>query len=176
MFEKILVAVDDSETTVEVVANAIALAKATHGDLKFLTVLSPLSAGYPDPIYLTADSVHATVSTEAFQGHLDTWKQAQAQSLNQLKQWVHQAATDGVKATYEQELGDPSRLICEIATHWQANLILMGRRGRVGISEFLLGSVSNYVMHHAPCSVLTIQSPRNSHTATPLPQQSTAIS
>jgi nucleotide-binding universal stress UspA family protein len=27
------------------------------------------------------------------------------------------------------------------------------------LTEMVLGSVSNYVLHHAPCSVLTIQSP-----------------
>jgi nucleotide-binding universal stress UspA family protein len=33
----------------------------------------------------------------------------------------------------------------------------MGRRGRTGLSELFLGSVSNYVTHHAPCSVLTLK-------------------
>lgn len=33
----------------------------------------------------------------------------------------------------------------------------MGRRGHKGLSEILLGSVSNYVVHHAPCSVLVLQ-------------------
>ncbi|RMG10302.1 MAG: universal stress protein, partial [Cyanobacteria bacterium J055] len=36
-------------------------------------------------------------------------------------------------------------------------LIIVGRRGRQGIEEAVLGSVSNYVVHHAPCSVLAIQ-------------------
>lgn len=38
-----------------------------------------------------------------------------------------------------------------------ADLIVIGRRGRKNISEILLGSVSNYVIHHAPCSVLVVQ-------------------
>jgi len=38
-------------------------------------------------------------------------------------------------------------------------VIMIGRHGRTGLAEFFLGSVSNYVMHHAPCSVLTIQGP-----------------
>ncbi len=38
-----------------------------------------------------------------------------------------------------------------------ADLIVLGRRGRTGLAEALLGSVSNYVLHHAPCSVLVVQ-------------------
>jgi len=36
-------------------------------------------------------------------------------------------------------------------------LVVVGRRGHSGLSELFLGSVSNYVLHRAPCSVLTIQ-------------------
>ncbi|MEO0534892.1 MAG: universal stress protein [Cyanobacteria bacterium P01_A01_bin.123] len=170
MFKKILVAVDDSEITPDLVSRAIALAKATHAHLKFLTVLYPISVGYPNPIDLTVDGIPSTVSTEAFQRYLDTWKQAQAESLNRLVNWVKQAETAGVEASYEQELGEPSRLICDIAAYWQADVILIGRRGRVGISELLLGSVSNAVMHHASCSVLTIQG----HTSRSSPSTVTA--
>ena len=35
--------------------------------------------------------------------------------------------------------------------------MVIGRRGHKNISEMFLGSVSNYVMHHAPCSVLVVQ-------------------
>ncbi|NEO28803.1 MAG: universal stress protein, partial [Kamptonema sp. SIO4C4] len=35
--------------------------------------------------------------------------------------------------------------------------VIIGRRGRVGLSEILLGSVSNYVLHHAPCAVMVVQ-------------------
>ena len=36
-----------------------------------------------------------------------------------------------------------------------------------GLSELILGSVSNYVLHHAPCSVLTLQSLKNTTTQSP---------
>ncbi|MGC1393382.1 MAG: universal stress protein [Coleofasciculaceae cyanobacterium] len=36
-------------------------------------------------------------------------------------------------------------------------MVVVGRRGRTGLAEAFLGSVSNYVVHHAPCSVLVIQ-------------------
>jgi len=50
-------------------------------------------------------------------------------------------------------------MICELAIDWNADLIMMGRRGRSGIAEFFLGSVSNYVLHHAPCSVQIVHLP-----------------
>lgn len=41
-----------------------------------------------------------------------------------------------------------------VARNWQADVIVIDRRG---ISELLMGSVSNYVLHHAQCSVFTVQ-------------------
>ncbi|MDB9482953.1 universal stress protein, partial [Dolichospermum circinale CS-537/05] len=43
-------------------------------------------------------------------------------------------------------------------------LIMMGRRGRSGLAEFFLGSQSNYVLHHAPCSVQIVHLPVSSKT------------
>lgn len=53
--------------------------------------------------------------------------------------------------------GSPERSICEIAQTWEADLIIVGSRGLTGIKEMFLGSVSNYVTHHAPCSVLIVR-------------------
>ncbi|MEA5469202.1 universal stress protein [Spirulina sp. 06S082] len=40
---------------------------------------------------------------------------------------------------------------------WQADLIAIGRCGHSGLTELFLGSVSNYVLYHAFCSVLIVQ-------------------
>ena len=45
--------------------------------------------------------------------------------------------------------------IIEFARSSSADLIIMGRHGRHGISR-LLGSTANSVLHHAPCDVLAI--------------------
>jgi hypothetical protein len=33
----------------------------------------------------------------------------------------------------------------------------MGKRGHQGLKQMFLGSVSNYVIHHSPCSILLVQ-------------------
>ena len=51
-------------------------------------------------------------------------------------------------------LGTPSAMILEEATKRRSDLILMGTRGRQGITRFVLGSVSHAVLHQMPCPVL----------------------
>lgn len=47
--------------------------------------------------------------------------------------------------------------ILEAAKLWPADLIVMGSHGRRGFTKFLLGSVSEAVVSHAPCSVEIIK-------------------
>lgn len=51
-------------------------------------------------------------------------------------------------------LGTPAAVILQEATKLRADLILMGTRGRQGITRFVLGSVSHAVLHKMPCPVL----------------------
>jgi nucleotide-binding universal stress UspA family protein len=51
-------------------------------------------------------------------------------------------------------VGTPSTMILQEATTLRSDLILMGTRGRQGITRFVLGSVSHAVLHKTPCPVL----------------------
>ena len=55
-------------------------------------------------------------------------------------------------------LGTPSTMILQEATTLRSDLILMGTRGRQGITRFVLGSVSHAVLHKTPCPVLAFHS------------------
>ncbi|XHX76354.1 MAG: universal stress protein [Stenomitos frigidus ULC029] len=74
-----------------------------------------------------------------------------------LQTYQQKAQAWHVSPDFSYEMGNPGQAICNVAHQWGADLIILGRRGNKGIAELLGGSVSNYVVHHAPCSVLVIQ-------------------
>jgi len=55
------------------------------------------------------------------------------------------------------ELGVPAAKIIDAAKKWPADLIVMGSHGRGKIGGLFLGSVSQEVLHHAPCPVLVVR-------------------
>ena len=63
----------------------------------------------------------------------------------------------GYKAHGVALLGTPSTIILQEAATLRSELILMGTRGRQGITRFVLGSVSHAVLHKTPCPVLVFR-------------------
>ncbi|MEN9252382.1 MAG: universal stress protein [Thermostichales cyanobacterium BF3_bins_165] len=91
---------------------------------------------------------------EEYQQHLEA---EEARKLRQLRDLVQSYPLDNVTIQIQLKHGIPGQSICQLAKTWGADLIVLGRRGHSGLEELLLGSVSNYVLHHAPCSVLAVQ-------------------
>ena len=57
----------------------------------------------------------------------------------------------------ELRLGDPGTEIVSAADHIHADLIVVGAHGASAMRRFLLGSVSEYVCHHASCPVFVVR-------------------
>ena len=60
-------------------------------------------------------------------------------------------------------MGAPGKTIVEMAQEWNADLIVVGSHGYGFWSRTFLGSVSDSVVNHAPCSVLVVRQPENSN-------------
>jgi len=54
--------------------------------------------------------------------------------------------------------GSPDGRIVETAEEMAADIIVIGSHGYKQWERLLLGSVSDSVVHHAPCSVLVVRS------------------
>jgi nucleotide-binding universal stress UspA family protein len=107
-----------------------------------------LVAAYPDP----------QVLREKFTGGATAQNvDLRGVAIAVLKRAQHYVRDQGVELDTHTREGDPAEVIIEVANEQQADLIVVGSRGLTGIKRFLLGSVSNKVSHHAPCSVMIVR-------------------
>ena len=65
---------------------------------------------------------------------------------------IHDATVD-----WHVTEGEPGPAIVTYSEDIHANLIVMATHGRSGLSRLLLGSVTEYVMRHSHCPVLTVK-------------------
>lgn len=62
----------------------------------------------------------------------------------------------GVTGEEQVLSGDPAQAVIDYAGTVASPMIIVGRRGLSRFSELLLGSVSQRLVHHAPCPVMVV--------------------
>ena len=152
-FHKILVAIDNSDSAESIFNQAIDLAHREESELMIFSCVQWAPSLYPEPainIGTMPEHDFSSLDLEMTQINLSKTKE-------RLQAYQQKAQEANVKAGIAYDAGEPGALICKNAQAWGAELILLGRRGRSGLAELMLGSVSNYVVHRASCSVLVIQ-------------------
>jgi nucleotide-binding universal stress UspA family protein len=80
--------------------------------------------------------------------------QMRAQREPALLDIVGSARSRGVSATFLLWTGEPGRSIVSAAEAEGVDMVVVGTRALDRAGRFLLGSVSDYVVHHAACPVL----------------------
>ncbi|XP_008451578.1 uncharacterized protein LOC103492816 isoform X4 [Cucumis melo] len=58
---------------------------------------------------------------------------------------------------FEVEEGDARYVLCEAAIKHRASVLVVGSRGHGGMKRAFLGSVSDYCVHQAPCTVMIVK-------------------
>lgn len=157
-FQKILVAIDNSPLCPSVFAAALELAQINRATIKLLHCISPeLVSELTIPTTSIDGTMPSMIAASDYQTQqilMERWIE-EGQAL--LKRYVEEATHQGVITESEYLIGAAGEKLCEVAKEWGADLVVVGRRGRTGLAEAFLGSVSNQVVHHAPCAVLVIQ-------------------
>lgn len=157
-FAKILVAVDYLPGTPRVFEQALQLAKACASQLTIFHCVQGQMPGMPEMLALASRGAYGGIYAKEM---LELEEQLLREVTEELQAWLRsfckRAEEAGIRAEFDYQIGEPGTKICALAKSWGADLIILGRRGRSGLSEIFLGSVSNYVVHHAPCSVLVVQ-------------------
>lgn len=156
MFSKILVALDNSSQASAVFDFALSIAKPETTQMLLvhfvdwqLQDVSPwVGMGTLYDVDITGNRYNW--SRERLQEEIKT-------SKTWLQTYADRAIALDIACEIECRTGVCNLGISDRAKEWNADLIVMGRRGHNNLSEIFLGSVSNYVIHHAPCSVLVVQ-------------------
>lgn len=152
-FQKVLVALDQSSQASAVFEQALQQINPETGLLLILHTL-PLRASLFWGVSMAADLGTNITLWQVQCEDLQTEVQA---SKEWLQTYQQQAIAHGITTETHFSIGIPEIQICDVAQQWGADLIVIGRRGLRGFAELLIGSVSNHVLHHAPCPVLTVQ-------------------
>jgi nucleotide-binding universal stress UspA family protein len=153
MYQRILAALDFSEMGTVVFEQALQLAQLTQAQLILLHVLSSDEKGYPTLGLLPTSALDPDI----YEAYVAQCQKFEQRGIQQLKLFAKQAQTAGVGVGVIQKFGHPGRMICQVAHRSKIDLIVMGTHGRIGATELLLGSQSNYVMHHARYAVLVVR-------------------
>ena len=148
MFKTIVVGTDGSEGAMRAVVTAADLAATQNGaTLHIVSVQKPMAA-------TAIASSEMAVASGAAAG-LQWEDEAKKELDGTLEQSARDAARDGVVVETHARFGSPAEVLCDIAAHLHADLIVVGNKGMQGGKRFL-GSVPNTVSHHSPCSVLIL--------------------
>jgi nucleotide-binding universal stress UspA family protein len=91
-------------------------------------------------------------------GSLEHARQEMTKHADQLTAGVAETLrASGLAAETAVRDGDPRSVIVDEAKEWDADLIMVGSHGYTALKRWLLGSIAQAVVSHAPCSVEVVR-------------------
>jgi nucleotide-binding universal stress UspA family protein len=144
-FKRIVAGVDGSEHSAEALRWVIALAQRLNAEIVAVFAIPP-------PSYLEYGAGDASPMTPP---ELDPeWRAEMTRKFEQ--EWCAPLRESGLTYRTIIEDGRAASVIAAVAEREDADLVVVGRRGRGGIAELLLGSVSQELSHHFKRPVVLI--------------------
>ena len=142
MINTVAVGTDGSDTAAKAVEFAIDLASRYDAKIVFVSAYKPVSE---DRLKREARDAPEDVQ----------WQINPAEEVEPaLRDAVDAARERGLDATSEAQDGDPSRVLVDLASKHDADILVIGNKG---MQRKVLGSVPNTVSHKADCSVVIVK-------------------
>jgi nucleotide-binding universal stress UspA family protein len=148
---KILLATDGSKCSTVAVKSVAARPWPAGSSIKVMSVIELLVPEDPLAASTLASIYPASLLEKQMEEAGERAREAAAGALEILK-----AAGLNAEASEKAPTGDPRIVLLDEAKNWQADLIVVGSHGWRGVDRLLMGSVSESVALHAPCSVEVI--------------------
>jgi len=142
-FQNIVVATDFSEAA-ELAARTAPLIEGGEGTRVTLVNVVNTPQLDPEAGRVTQESMTNQELEAAVHRHLDEIRSSFLSDIPDVKTAVLRS-------------GNAADAICEFAVESGADLIILGTTGRSGVARFLIGSVAERVVRHAPCPVMVLR-------------------
>jgi len=140
---KIVVGVEGSGGARAALKWAIQEAKFRHATVVVVTSYSPSYVPVsPDFTYFPVDNFNVEEEVERMQKNLT-------------QEVIAEACGEDVPIIYVRKKGSPADTLMEIAE--DADMLVVGSRGRGGFRGLLLGSVSQQIAHHGCCPIVIVR-------------------
>jgi nucleotide-binding universal stress UspA family protein len=155
--KRIVVGIDGSDHAAAALEFAIGLARPLKAEIVAVFAVPPAQS----------------VTYGGFYGEPIVLPDFSLEELRQLKrdfrqEWCRTLRDSGLEYKAVAETGSPAAVIAAIAEREQADLVVVGRRGRGGLAELVLGSVSHELSHHCTRPVLLISKAQTESAEQPL--------
>jgi nucleotide-binding universal stress UspA family protein len=148
---KILIATDGSEFSRKAVEKCCQfLSTKEQTDIKIISVVEQIMPMAAEPFAISAEYY---VQIEA-----DLRKAAEMAVAEAEKIIKEKSAAENITVQREVFTGSVKQTIIDEAKKNYVDLIVVGSHGYGFLNRVLLGSISDFVVHHAPCSVLIVRS------------------
>jgi nucleotide-binding universal stress UspA family protein len=146
MFKRILIASDGSDYALKAAQAAGEIAQKFGASLLLLSVFNP-----PPTVAPFAGGLQPPIDPELIARYGEETQDAIERQTGSVLEKL------GVAYEARREVGHPAERIIGVAGRENVDLIVMGSRGLSGLQSFLLGSISDRVLHHAHCPVLIVK-------------------
>jgi nucleotide-binding universal stress UspA family protein len=148
---KILLAADNSEFTKEAVQECCEIISQPRDTIvKIISVANSLIPVSTEPLDFPVEYVHEL-------------EQKARKSVSEAEKNIKKRFKDsGLKIETQTFFGSPKKMIVAEAEKWKPDLIILGTHGYGFWERMYMGSISDSVVHHAPCPVLIARKRENS--------------
>jgi nucleotide-binding universal stress UspA family protein len=143
---KVLLATDGSAFTAAAIQTMISLFRVQNSDVLVLQIVEPV-------VFSTPPQMAAGYAPEMEEIRQSLFKHAR-ESVARTAEVLRVA---GFKVETRVAEAEIRAGILDAAVDWKADLIVVGSHGEKGLRKFLLGSVSDSLARHAPCSVFIVR-------------------
>jgi len=97
------------------------------------------------------------VESNLFRGILPLIEKVTEIAHSSVKEAAETIKARGIETYETVEQGHPQTVIAQCAKEWGADFVIVGSHGLSGLTRFLMGSVAQAVVRHAPCSVEVVR-------------------